>query len=48
MNPEVDVFLSKAKNWQEEMEKLRADRRVEVVSALLHVSEFQRSHNRWI
>lgn len=23
MNPKVDVYLSKAKNWQEEMEKLR-------------------------
>ncbi len=24
MNPEVDIFLSKAKNWQEEMKALRA------------------------
>jgi uncharacterized protein YdeI (YjbR/CyaY-like superfamily) len=23
MNPEVDVYLSKTKKWQEEMEKLR-------------------------
>jgi uncharacterized protein YdeI (YjbR/CyaY-like superfamily) len=24
MNPKVDAYLSKAKNWREEIEKLRA------------------------
>ena len=55
MNPKVDGYLSKAKKWQEEMEKLRmiildlwADRRIEVGCSLLHVSEKQHRFNTWI
>ena len=55
MNPKVDFYFSKAKKWQEELEKLRtivlelpANRRIEVGLSLLHVSEKQHRFNTWI
>ena len=54
-NPKVDVYFSKAKKWQEELEKLRMiildcqlTEELKWGASLLHVSEKKHSFNTWI
>ena len=55
MNPKVDFYFSKAKQWQEELEKLRTiildcqlTEELKWGASLLHVSEKQHRFNTWI